>query len=83
MSIYEAGESFVETLIMNLEGLLSPFKNILTTANYDVLVSIVTAEVTARLEKVVLKSTYNRVSQIYIILIMLLFYMQHSGLYKA
>lgn len=64
MSVYEAGEPFVQTLIMNLELLLAPFKNILTTANYDALVAILTAEVTARLEKVVLKSTYNRVSSI-------------------
>lgn len=61
MSAYEAGESFIQTLIMNLDSLLSAFKNTLTPANYDALVAAVTTEVTARLEKVILKSTFNRV----------------------
>lgn len=46
---------------MNLEGLLQSFKGSLTTSNYDALIGLLTAEVTARLEKVVLKSTFNRV----------------------
>lgn len=46
---------------MNLDGLLQSFKGSLTTANYDALIGLLTAEVTARLEKVVLKSTFNRV----------------------
>lgn len=58
---YETDEPFVQTLIMNLEGLLSGFKDSLTTSNYDALIGLLTAEVTARLEKVVLKSTFNRV----------------------
>lgn len=59
---YEAGEPFVQTLIMNLDSLLATFKEVLTPSNYDALVTVVTAEVVARLEKVVLKSTFNRVS---------------------
>ncbi|XP_058806623.1 conserved oligomeric Golgi complex subunit 4 [Phymastichus coffea] len=57
---YETDEPFVQTLVMNLEGLLQVFKNSLTEQNYYTLVGILTAEVTARLEKVVLKSTFNR-----------------------
>ncbi|KAK4879456.1 hypothetical protein RN001_007602 [Aquatica leii] len=60
LSEYEAGESFVQTLIMNLDSLLSSFKNSLTDSNYDGLIKILITEVTARLEKVVLKSTFNR-----------------------
>lgn len=63
MSTYEAGESFVQTLIMNLETLLSLFKDVLTTANYDAFVSVLTTEVTQRLEKVIMKSTFNRVKR--------------------
>lgn len=58
---YETDEPFVQTLIMNLEGLLRGFKDSLTISNYDALIGLLTAEVTARLEKVVLKSTFNRV----------------------
>ncbi|KAF2904327.1 hypothetical protein ILUMI_01855 [Ignelater luminosus] len=60
LSEYEAGESFVQTLIMNLDSLLSSFKESLTSSNYDGLVKMLTTEVTARLEKVILKSTFNR-----------------------
>ena len=55
----------MQTLIMNLEGLLQSFKGTLTTSNYDALIGLLTAEVTARLEKVVLKSTFNRVCIFY------------------
>lgn len=57
---YETDEPFVQTLIQHLEGLLQGFKDILTASNYDALIGILTAEVTARLEKVVLKCTFNR-----------------------
>ncbi|XP_076657379.1 conserved oligomeric Golgi complex subunit 4 isoform X2 [Halictus rubicundus] len=57
---YETEEPFVQTLVMNLEGLLRSFKDSLTASNYDALIGLLTAEVTARLEKVVLKSTFNR-----------------------
>ena len=61
LSVYEAGESFVQTLIMNLDSLLSSFKDVLTPANHDALVGVLTTEVTSRLEKVILKSNFNRV----------------------
>lgn len=66
---YETEEPFVQTLVMNLEGLLQSFKGSLTTSNYDALIGLLTAEITARLEKVVLKSTFNRVCIIFIHLI--------------
>lgn len=60
LSAYEAGESFIQTLIMNLETLLSSFKDILTSSNYDSFTQVLTAEVTQRFEKVIMKSTFNR-----------------------
>ncbi|XP_060831408.1 conserved oligomeric Golgi complex subunit 4-like [Bombus pascuorum] len=56
----ETDGPFVQSLIMNLEFLLQSFKGSLTAPNYDALIGLLTAEVTARLEKVVLKSTFNR-----------------------
>ena len=53
---FEANDPFIQKLIRNLDGLLVSFKNSLTPNNYDGLVSILTNEVTAQLEKVVLKS---------------------------
>ncbi|XP_063215730.1 conserved oligomeric Golgi complex subunit 4 isoform X2 [Bacillus rossius redtenbacheri] len=57
---YEADERFTQCLIMNLDGLLSSFKSCLTPGNYDSLVSILTTEVTSHMEKVVFKSSFNR-----------------------
>ncbi|XP_023722479.2 conserved oligomeric Golgi complex subunit 4 [Cryptotermes secundus] len=57
---YEANEPFIQNLIMNLEGLLGLFRGSLTTSNYDTLVSILATEVTTQMEKVVIKSTFNR-----------------------
>lgn len=48
-------------LITNLDSLLSTFKDVLSTTNYDLLTEVLTEEVTARFEKVVFKSTFNRV----------------------
>ena len=54
---YEANDPFIQTLILNLDGLLAGFKRAMTPANYDGLVAILTNEVTVQLEKAVLKST--------------------------
>ena len=56
-SDYEANDPFVQALILNLDGLLAGFKRSLTANNYDALVAILAAEVTAQMEKAVLKST--------------------------
>nr|CAD7434218.1 unnamed protein product [Timema monikensis] len=57
---YEADEAFIQNLIVNLQGLLTSLKPNLTPGNYDTLVSILTSEVTSHMEKVVLKSSFNR-----------------------
>ncbi|XP_065332863.1 conserved oligomeric Golgi complex subunit 4 [Cloeon dipterum] len=57
---YEADEPFVQNLIHNLEGLLSSFKAKLTFANYDALVGHVASEITTQMEKVIMKSCFNR-----------------------
>lgn len=59
---YETDEPFIQTLAMNLDGLLQVFKNSLTESNYNTLTGILTAEVTTRFEKVILKSTFNQVN---------------------
>ncbi|XP_060518006.1 conserved oligomeric Golgi complex subunit 4 [Cylas formicarius] len=60
LSEYEAGESFAQTLIMNLETLLSSFRDILTPSNHENFTEVLTTEVTQRMEKAVMKSTFNR-----------------------
>ncbi|KAL1490378.1 hypothetical protein ABEB36_013087 [Hypothenemus hampei] len=60
LSAYEAGESFIQILIMNLETLLSSFKDILTANNYENFIKVLTTEVTQRFEKVIMKSQFNR-----------------------
>ncbi|XP_071496788.1 conserved oligomeric Golgi complex subunit 4-like [Diadema antillarum] len=59
-SVYEANDPFVQEFIMNLELLLKEFKDLLTSSNYDAIVSLLTNEVTVQLEKAVLKSVFNR-----------------------
>lgn len=57
---YEAGETFAHSLIHQLDTLLKSFQNVMNSRNYDGLVSIVTTDVTARLERAIKKSTFNR-----------------------
>ncbi|CAH1779240.1 unnamed protein product [Owenia fusiformis] len=59
-SNFEANDPWVQTFIVNLDSLLSAFKASLTGSNYDRLVSELTNEVTAQLEKDVKKTTFNR-----------------------
>uniref|UniRef100_A0A1B6DE98 Conserved oligomeric Golgi complex subunit 4 n=2 Tax=Clastoptera arizonana TaxID=38151 RepID=A0A1B6DE98_9HEMI len=59
-SSYEANEPFIRSLIANLDSLLSEFKNKLMSSNYDALVSILVTEVTNQMEKVIMKSQFNR-----------------------
>ncbi|XP_014235606.1 conserved oligomeric Golgi complex subunit 4 isoform X1 [Trichogramma pretiosum] len=58
---HETDESFVQTLVMNLDGLLQVFKNSLMESNYNALIGILTTEVTIRLEKVIFKSSFNKI----------------------
>lgn len=60
MSTYEAGETFVQSLIVQLDGLLVSFKSSMSQRNYDALVSIVATDVAARLERTIKKCSFNR-----------------------
>ncbi|XP_004523419.1 conserved oligomeric Golgi complex subunit 4 [Ceratitis capitata] len=57
---YEAGETFIQTLIVQLDGFLSQFKNVLTPRNFDAFVSILATDTTARLERAIKKTSFNR-----------------------
>ncbi|KAL1123910.1 hypothetical protein AAG570_001680, partial [Ranatra chinensis] len=59
-SSYEANEPFIRSLIGNLDTLLSEFKSTLMPINYDNLVAIVATEVSSQMEKVILKTEFNR-----------------------
>ncbi|VVC39551.1 Conserved oligomeric Golgi complex, subunit 4 [Cinara cedri] len=56
----EADNPFVQTLILNVDGLLREFKAKLTSNNYDVLVVALAAESSVQLEKAVMKTEFNR-----------------------
>uniref|UniRef100_A0A182QER7 Conserved oligomeric Golgi complex subunit 4 n=1 Tax=Anopheles farauti TaxID=69004 RepID=A0A182QER7_9DIPT len=60
LATYEASETFVQFLIVQIDGLLNSFKLALTPRNYDALVSIVTTEITTRMERAIKKTTFNR-----------------------
>ncbi|KAM7353007.1 conserved oligomeric Golgi complex subunit 4 isoform 2-T2 [Cochliomyia hominivorax] len=60
LASYEAGETFVQFLIVQIEGLLNTFKPFLTPRNADALISIVATELTLRLEKIIKKCSFNR-----------------------
>lgn len=57
---YQAGETFVQTLIIQLDGLLNSFKNVMNSRNYDALVSLVATDTTTRLERAIKKTSFNR-----------------------
>ncbi|CAB4004191.1 conserved oligomeric Golgi complex subunit 4-like, partial [Paramuricea clavata] len=59
-AIYEVNDPFVQNLISTLESSLLTFKGPLASDNYDSLVYLVTNEIAALLEKVILKSKFNR-----------------------
>lgn len=57
---YEAGETFAHSLIHQLDALLKSFQDVMSSRNYDALVSIIATDATARLERAIKKSTFNR-----------------------
>lgn len=61
LSTYEAGETFIQFLITKLDELLNTFKTTLSPRNFDALVSILAADVATRLEKCIIKCSFNRV----------------------
>ncbi|XP_071785731.1 conserved oligomeric Golgi complex subunit 4-like [Asterias amurensis] len=59
-SNFEANDPFIQAFMMNLEQLLNEFKELLTSANNDALIGLLTSEVATQMEKAVLKSVFNR-----------------------
>lgn len=57
---YEAGETFVQSLIVQMDNLLTAFRVQMSERNYDALVGVLAMDVTARLETSVKKCTFNR-----------------------
>lgn len=57
---YEANDPFVQSFIMNLDGLLNSFKSSLTPNNYEKLVGMMASEVTLQVEKATLKTKFSR-----------------------
>lgn len=60
LATYEAGETFIQFLIVQIDGLLTSFKETLCPRNYDVLVAMFAADVTTRFERSIKKSAFNR-----------------------
>uniref|UniRef100_A0A0A9ZHB7 Conserved oligomeric Golgi complex subunit 4 n=2 Tax=Lygus hesperus TaxID=30085 RepID=A0A0A9ZHB7_LYGHE len=59
-SSYEANEPFIRGFIGNIDNFLSEFKGLLTVNNYETLVSILATEVNSLMEKVIMKTEFNR-----------------------
>lgn len=60
LQIYEAGETFIQFLIIQIDGLLISFKSVLSTRNYDALVGILASDIASRFERAIKKSSFNR-----------------------
>jgi hypothetical protein len=60
LAVYEAGETFIQFLIVQLDGLLNSFKKVLSEKNYDILVMMLASDVTARFERIIKKSLFDR-----------------------
>lgn len=58
--VYEAGETFIQFLIVQLDGLLNSFKKVLSEKNYDILVMMLVTDVTVRFERAIKKSAFDR-----------------------
>lgn len=61
LGAYEAGETFAQMLIHQLDALLKSFENVLNRRNYDALVGLIAGDLTLRLERAIKKSTFNRI----------------------
>lgn len=62
LAAYEAGETFMQKLVIELDGLLNSFKDALCSRNYEIVVGMVATDATVRMERVMKKTTFNRVS---------------------
>ncbi|XP_063703131.1 conserved oligomeric Golgi complex subunit 4 [Culicoides brevitarsis] len=63
-AIYESSETFVQSLIVQLDEFLNSFKSQLTQSTYEALIDIVVTDVTVRMERAIKKCTYNRLGSI-------------------
>ncbi|XP_057291059.1 conserved oligomeric Golgi complex subunit 4-like [Hydractinia symbiolongicarpus] len=59
-SYYEVNDPFVQNLIATLDGSLNAAKKWLTHSNYESAIGITCHELSVRLEKAVMKTTFNR-----------------------
>ncbi|XP_066927345.1 conserved oligomeric Golgi complex subunit 4-like [Clytia hemisphaerica] len=57
---YESNDPFVQMFIATLDGALVLLKKVLTESNYESTISLACHEIAQRMEKVVLKSSFNR-----------------------
>lgn len=61
LAAYETtGETFVQSLIVQLDGLLAQFRPVMAERTYDALVAMLATDVTARMEAAIRKCTFNR-----------------------
>lgn len=60
LSVYEAGETFIQLLIVQLDDLMGSFKKVMSEKNYDIFIMILASDVTSQFEKVIKKSEFNR-----------------------
>ncbi|XP_030367938.1 conserved oligomeric Golgi complex subunit 4 isoform X3 [Strigops habroptila] len=63
-SDYEANDPWVQQFILNLEQQMTEFKAGLSPVIYDTLTGLMTSLIAIELEKVLLKSTFSRVTEI-------------------
>lgn len=60
---YEVHDPFIQELTRHLDGFMGGFKDALTQNNYQGLIGTLTSEVAQRLEKVIFKTNFSRVSR--------------------
>ena len=64
-SQYEAEDPWVQVFVADLDEFISSFRNTLSSANYESLISLVAGELTYQMERAVLKIAFNRVRLLY------------------
>ena len=65
LSYYEANDPWVQELICNLQSVLTKFKSSLLETIYDQLVSLVINEIAIQFEKIIFKSSFNRLGALF------------------
>lgn len=64
-SCYEAQDPFIQELNLHLDGFMSGFKDALSPNNYQTLIGTLTTQVAQQFEKVIMKTSFNRVRLFY------------------